>query len=74
MVRPQPRGIGHSNGPVVGLSLEDLAGDVAMVIEGLRGGPAVLLGHAFGQGVARMLAMLRPDLVKELVTLALSGR
>jgi pimeloyl-ACP methyl ester carboxylesterase len=59
---------------MAGLSLEDLAANVAMVIEGLRGGPAVLVGHAFGQRVARMLAMLRPDLVKGLVMLAAGGK
>jgi pimeloyl-ACP methyl ester carboxylesterase len=73
VVRAQPRGIGRSHGRMVGLSLEELASDVAMVVEGLRAGAAVLVGHAFGQRVARMLAMLRPDLVKGLVMLAAGG-
>ncbi len=57
-----------------GLSLEDLAADVALVIEGLGGGPVVLVGHAFGQRVARMLATLRPGLVRGLVMLAAGGK
>src|SRR5262249_7434614 len=48
-VRPQPRGIGRSAGPMLGVSLADLAGDVALVVERLAAGPAVLIGHAFGQ-------------------------
>lgn len=73
-VRPQPRGLGGSIGPMTGVSLADLANDVARVIESLGGGPAVVIGHAFGQRVARMLATLRPDLVKGLVMLAAGGK
>jgi pimeloyl-ACP methyl ester carboxylesterase len=73
-VRPQPRGIGRSRGPMTGLSLADLAGDVALVMESLGGGPSVVIGHAFGQRVARMLATQRPDLVKGLVMLAAGGK
>ncbi len=73
-VRLQPRGIGKSAGPMLGTSLADLAGDVAIVVERLVGGPAVLIGHAFGQRVARMLATMRPDLVKGIVMLAAGGK
>ena len=73
-VRPQPRGIGKSAGPMQGLSLADLAGDVAIVVERLASGPAVLVGHAFGQRVARMVATTRPDLVKGVVMLAAGGK
>jgi pimeloyl-ACP methyl ester carboxylesterase len=59
---------------MTGVSMADLAGDVATVIEGLGGGPAVVIGHAFGQRVGRMLATLRPDLVKGLVMLAAGGK
>ena len=45
-VRLQPRGIGKSAGPMLGTSLADLAGDVAIVIERLALGPAVLIGHS----------------------------
>ncbi len=59
--RPQPRGIGESSGPMEGVSLADLAADVALVIEALGGEPAVVIGHAFGQRVARMLATTTPE-------------
>jgi pimeloyl-ACP methyl ester carboxylesterase len=73
-VRPQPRGIGKSVGPMSGISLRDLANDVATVIERLALGPAVLIGHAFGQRVARTLATMRPELVKGIVLLAAGGK
>lgn len=64
VLRPQPRGIGRSTGPWQGLKLEDLAADIAAVIEHDSGGPAFVAGHAFGNRVARMLAAARPELVK----------
>jgi pimeloyl-ACP methyl ester carboxylesterase len=45
VLRPQPRGIRGSRGAMNGLSLEDLADDVALVIRRLARGPALLLGH-----------------------------
>jgi pimeloyl-ACP methyl ester carboxylesterase len=73
-VRPEPRGIGLSRGPMTGLSLQDLAGDVALVIESLGLGPAVVIGHAFGQRVARMMASMRPDLTRGIVMIAAGGK
>ncbi len=63
VLRPQPRGIGRSIGPWQGVTLEDLATDIAAVIEHDGGGPVFVAGHAFGNRVARMLATARPDLV-----------
>ena len=49
VLRPQQRGIAGSTGPMSGVTLHDLADDVAAVIRALGGGVrAVLLGHAFG--------------------------
>lgn len=62
VLRPQPRGIGHSHGCTYE-DLEDCAEDVAAVIEADGGGPAFLAGHAFGNRVSRLLATDRPDLV-----------
>jgi pimeloyl-ACP methyl ester carboxylesterase len=64
VLRPEPRGIGQSKGPWQDLKLEDLAADVAAVIENDKSGPAFVVGHAFGNRVARTLATLRPDVVR----------
>jgi pimeloyl-ACP methyl ester carboxylesterase len=70
VLRPEPRGIGGSTGPMTGVTLHDLAADIGAVIEKKVGGPAVVVGHAFGNFVARMLAADRPDLVRAVVVLA----
>jgi len=70
VLRPQPRGIGQSRGPMTGIDLHSYAADVAAVIEHDRGGPAFVVGHAFGNRVARMLAVDRPDLVRAVSLLA----
>jgi pimeloyl-ACP methyl ester carboxylesterase len=64
VLRPQPRGIGRSQGPMSGIDLHDYANDVAAVIEHAADGPAFVVGHAFGNRVARLLATIRPDLVR----------
>jgi pimeloyl-ACP methyl ester carboxylesterase len=64
VLRPQPRGIGRSRGPMTGIDLHDCAADVAAVIEHEDHGPAFVAGHAFGNRVARMLATDRPALVR----------
>jgi pimeloyl-ACP methyl ester carboxylesterase len=64
VLRPQPRGIGASRGPMTGIDLHDYAADVGAVIARDRNGPAFVVGHAFGNRVARMLAVDRPDLVR----------
>ena len=46
-----------------GINLHDYAADVAAVIEQEKKGPAFVVGHAFGNRVARMLATDRPELV-----------
>ena len=70
VLRPQPRGIGHSAGPMEGVSLHHLAGDVAAVIARLGNGRAVIIGHAFGHFVARMTAVDHPELVRGVVLAA----
>lgn len=59
-----PRGIGASQGSLVNLSLDQLADDVAHVIEKMSPSKAHVAGHAFGNWVARNLATRRPDLVR----------
>jgi len=74
VLRPQPRGIGGSTGPMKGLTLHDLARDVAAVIEHERAGPAVVVGHAFGNWVARMTAADHPELVRGVAILAAAAK
>jgi pimeloyl-ACP methyl ester carboxylesterase len=74
VLRPQPRGMGGSTGPLEGLTLHDYARDVAAVIEHENAGPVVVLGHAFGQWIARTLAADRPDLVRGVVLAAAAAK
>jgi pimeloyl-ACP methyl ester carboxylesterase len=64
VLRPQPRGIGQSRGAMTGIDLHTYAADIAAVIEADGRGAAFVAGHAFGNRVARMLGVDRPDLVK----------
>lgn len=73
-LRPQPRGVGSSTGPLDGLDLHDLAGDIADVLATLGTGPAVVAGHAFGHYVARVLAVDHPELVRGVAVLAAGAR
>jgi pimeloyl-ACP methyl ester carboxylesterase len=68
-----PRGVGGSTGLLDGLTLHTLAADVAGVIEALDAAPAHVLGHGFGNRVARCLAADRPDLVRTVILLAAGG-
>ena len=70
VLRPQPRGIGRSKGPMTRVTLHDLANDVAAVIRTLGGGCAALLGQAFGQALSRMVATDHPNLVVAVVLAA----
>jgi pimeloyl-ACP methyl ester carboxylesterase len=73
VIRPQPRGIGKSNGPMDKLTLHDFAADVAMVLDHIKASPSVVVGHAWGSQPARMLAADRPDLVRGIVMAAASA-
>ncbi|RGP60764.1 alpha beta hydrolase fold family protein [Fusarium sporotrichioides] len=73
VIRPQPRGIGKSNGPMDKLTIHDFAADVAMVLGHIKCGPSVIVGHAWGSMPARMLAADRPDLVRGVVMAAASA-
>ena len=73
VLRPRPRGVAGSSGPMHGPDLKDLAGDVAGVVRQLGGAPAVVLGYAFGNIVARVLAVERPDLIRGVILAAASA-
>jgi pimeloyl-ACP methyl ester carboxylesterase len=70
VLRPKPRGIGRSIGPMTNISLHDFARDIAEVIVQLGNGRAVIVGHAYGNWVARMTAVDHPQLVRGVVLAA----
>ena len=80
VLRPQPRGMGRSAGPMEGLSLSVLARDVATTIDRLAGsnelggGRAVVVGHAFGHFVARVTDLEHPGRVRGVVVLGGAAR
>jgi pimeloyl-ACP methyl ester carboxylesterase len=67
------RGVGGSRGSLDGATLRDLAGDVAGVIKAIGCGPVHLVGHAFGNRIARCLAVDQPPLVRSVTLLAAGG-
>lgn len=70
---PEPRGIGGSEGPTEGLTLHDLAEDVAHIIQHVAQAPVALAGHAFGNRLARTTAADFPKLVSKVILLACGG-
>jgi pimeloyl-ACP methyl ester carboxylesterase len=73
-LRPQPRGVGKSTGPMTGVVVDDLGDDIAHVIDQLARGPAAVLGHAFGNFVARTVATNHPERVAAVMLAAAAGR
>lgn len=73
-VAVNPRGVAGSRGPLYGISLHDLAADVAGVVEALEAVPAHVVGHALGNRIARCLAADRPELVRSVTLLAAGGQ
>lgn len=67
------RGVGGSVGPLEEATLHDLATDVAGVIKSLEVSPVHVLGHAFGNRVARCLSTDCPDLVRSVILLVAGG-
>ena len=74
VLRPQPRGVGGSSGPLERITLHDFARDVAEVIRQQGGGSAVVVGHAYGNWVARMTAVDHPALVRGVAIAAAASR
>jgi len=73
VILPQPRGIGGSTGPLENITYHDLAADVAATIKSVVSGPVVVVGHDFGNRIARTLAADHPELVKRLILLSAGG-
>ena len=69
-LRLQPRGLGASSGALKNITLHDLAADVAEVVKQDGGDTFVVVGHAFGNFVARTSAADYPKMVKAVILLA----
>lgn len=74
VLRPQPRGMGASSAPPPGMTLHDLARDVAQAIAELGTGRAIVAGHAFGHFVARVADLDHAARVRGVVVLAGAAR
>jgi pimeloyl-ACP methyl ester carboxylesterase len=74
MLRPQPRGAFGSVGPMAGVTFRDLAHDVAAVIEALADDPVVLVGHAFGNLLSRMVTTEYPEIITAVAIVASQSR
>lgn len=70
VLRPQLRGTGLSTGPNQGVDLFDYADDVACAIRNTGTYPAVVVGHAFGNYVARAFAARYPSMTRGVVLAA----
>ncbi len=68
------RGIGDSEGPLENFTLSDLTADVAALAGALDASQIVVIGHAFGNGIARRMAVLYPELVTGVVAIAAGGK
>jgi len=73
VLRPEPRGIGASQGPMEGVSFHDFANDFAAVIRN-EGGKAILAGHAYGNWIARTIASDHPELARGVVLIAAGAK
>jgi pimeloyl-ACP methyl ester carboxylesterase len=73
-IRVNPRGAGASTGPFEGMTLHDYAADVAGVVDELGIAPAFVLGHAYGNRIARTVAADRPDIVRGVILVAAGGQ
>jgi pimeloyl-ACP methyl ester carboxylesterase len=73
-IRVNPRGAGASTGPMEGLTFHDFATDVAVVIDDLDVGPAYVLGHAYGNRIARTVAADHPAKVRGVILIAAGGK
>lgn len=73
VIRPEPRGVLGSRGPLQHLSLHDFGNDVAAVLDHEQVQSVLMVGHAWGSQPARIVAANRPDLVCALVLAAASA-
>lgn len=70
----QPRGVGGSTLPALDPTLATYAEDLAAILEAEKQSvPVVVIGHAYGNRVARAFATAHPERVLSLILLAAGG-
>jgi len=74
VLRPQPRGMARSTGPLRGLDLHTLARDVVRVVDRFGDGRAIVAGHAYGHFVARVADLNHAASVRGVAVLAGAAR
>jgi len=73
VVRYDQRGIGQSDQPTEGYTVDQFAEDAINLIRTLDAGPAVLVGNSLGGTVAMAVAFAAPELVRGLVICSASA-
>ena len=73
IVRYDQRGIGESDQPTEGYTVDQFAEDAVNLIKTLDSGPAVLVGNSLGGTVAMGAAFAAPELVRGIVTCSTSA-
>jgi pimeloyl-ACP methyl ester carboxylesterase len=68
------RGIPPSDECVEGMTINDLVGDTAALIQHLSDGPARIVGMSLGARIVQELVLACPDLVSQAVMMAAHGR
>ena len=68
-----PRNAGSSTGSLDGLTLENIADDIALVVTSLCDGPAHLVGHALGNVCVRAAASFRPEIARTVTVMPPGG-
>jgi pimeloyl-ACP methyl ester carboxylesterase len=68
------RGIPPTDECADGMTIDDLVGDTAALIQHLGDGPARVVGTSLGSRIVQELALARPDLVLQAVMMAAHGR
>ena len=73
IVRYDQRGIGDSDQPTDGYTVEQFAEDAINLVRTLNAGPAVLVGNSLGGTVAMAAAFAAPELVRGVVACSASA-
>ena len=68
-----PRCAGRSKGQLDGLTLYDIADDIAFVVDSLANGKAHLVGHALGNIGVRATASFRPEVARTVTVMPCGG-